>query len=68
MDAPNEFVYFKITNIEHDILPDVSMDAFCGSQLGEWGCWVDHSQTRIIQTGVEQSRIPVPVEQGNAPY
>lgn len=58
MDAPNELVYFKITNIEHSIPADVSLDAFCGSQLGEWGCWVDHSQTRIVQTGIEQSRIP----------
>lgn len=58
MDAPNELVYFKVTNVEHDVPADVSLDAFCGSQLGEWGCWVDHSRTRIIQTGVEQSRIP----------
>lgn len=58
MDSPNEAVYFKITNVEYDVLSNATVDEFYGSSLGEWGCWVDHSQTRIVQTGVEQSRVP----------
>ena len=58
MDSPNETVYFKITNVEHDTLADDALDGFPGAGSGEWGCWVDHSITRIVQTGVEQSRVP----------
>lgn len=58
LDSPNEAVYFKITNVEHDTLVDDALDGFSGSNLGEWGCWVDHSITRIVQTGVEPSRVP----------
>lgn len=55
-------VFFIVTNVEHDvIMNDTSSpayDAYVGSTVGELGCWVDPSVTRIIQTGVEQSRIP----------
>jgi len=33
-------------------------DVYVGSTLGELGCWVDPSVTRMIQTGVQQSWIP----------
>jgi hypothetical protein len=29
-----------------------------GSTVGELGCWVDPSVTRLIQTGLEHSRVP----------
>lgn len=58
MRSTNSVVYFVITNLEHDLIADTNADGFDGSYLGEWGCWIDHSVTRIIQTGVEHSRVP----------
>ncbi|KAF8964138.1 P-loop containing nucleoside triphosphate hydrolase protein [Flammula alnicola] len=57
----NEVVFFKVTNIEYDVMSrsDSSVqDSYTGSTLGELGCWVDTSITRMIQTGVEYSRVP----------
>lgn len=58
MHSTNSVVYFVITNLEHDLIADTNADGFDGSYLGEWGCWIDHSVTRIIQTGIEHSRVP----------
>jgi peroxin-6 len=59
---PNAIVFFVITNIEYDVLtkPDMnpSPDTYIGSTLGELGCWVVPSVTRIVQTGLEHSRVP----------
>lgn len=41
-----------------------------GSTVGELGCWVDPSVTRLIQTGLEHSRVPdvgTYLELGNVP-
>jgi peroxin-6 len=55
----NEVVYFSITNIQHDVMQnDTAADVYVGSTLGELGCWVDPSITRMIQTGVQHSWIP----------
>lgn len=58
----NEVVYFTVTNVEHDVMTNgmvsSAQDIYVGSTMGELGCWVDSSATRIIQTGVEHSRIP----------
>lgn len=55
----NEVVYFRITNIEHDVMQnDTTTDVYVGSMLGELGCWVDPSVTRMVQTGVQHSWIP----------
>ncbi|KAH8108214.1 AAA-domain-containing protein [Cristinia sonorae] len=60
--SPNEAVYFSITNIEHDVLPVsgevLATDTYIGCTVGEFGCWVDASVTRIVQTGVEHSFVP----------
>ncbi|KDR81364.1 hypothetical protein GALMADRAFT_239217 [Galerina marginata CBS 339.88] len=58
---PNDVVFFKVTNIEYDVMPrsnPSSQDIYNGSTLGELGCWVDTSITRMIQTGLEHSRVP----------
>ncbi|KAH9914715.1 AAA-domain-containing protein [Fomitopsis serialis] len=63
-DAADELVYFTVTNIEHHVVSsngDASMsasDVYLGSAVGELGCWVDPSVTRMIQTGVEHARVP----------
>ncbi|KAF9466437.1 AAA-domain-containing protein [Collybia nuda] len=55
----NELAFFCITNVEHDVLKnDSSADVYLGSTVGELGCWVDPSITRLVQTGVEHSRVP----------
>lgn len=58
---PNEVVYFKVTNIEYDVVSRANtsaQDLYIGSTLGELGCWVDTSVTRMVQTGVEYARVP----------
>ncbi|KAF8078217.1 AAA-domain-containing protein [Lyophyllum atratum] len=56
----NEIVFFCVTNIEHDFVKpqDASPDMYVSSTIGELGCWVDSSITRMVQTGVEHSWIP----------
>ncbi|KAH9890705.1 AAA-domain-containing protein [Cubamyces lactineus] len=58
----NELVYFLVTNVEHSVpsrLGDVSSpDLYVGATVGELGCWVDPSATRMVQTGIEHSRVP----------
>ena len=58
----NELVYFTITNVEHNLLSRLgesgSPDMYLGATVGELGCWIDPSITRMVQTGIEHSRIP----------
>ncbi|KAF8163058.1 P-loop containing nucleoside triphosphate hydrolase protein [Crassisporium funariophilum] len=57
----NEVVFFKVTNIEYEVMSTASpslQDIYTGSTMGELGCWVDANVTRVIQTGVEHSRVP----------
>lgn len=60
--AVNEIVYFLITNVEHSVIPSTltngEQDLYTGSTVGELGCWVDSSITRMIQTGLEHARVP----------
>jgi peroxin-6 len=57
----NETVFFIITNVEHDVFSSNASthDMYVGSAVGELGCWIDSTITRIIQTGVEHSRVPI---------
>ncbi|KAF8876037.1 AAA-domain-containing protein [Gymnopilus junonius] len=55
---PNEVVFFKVTNVEYDVVARSNQSISNGSMLGELGCWVDTSVTRMIQTGLEHSRVP----------
>ncbi|KAL6309205.1 AAA-domain-containing protein [Sparassis latifolia] len=61
-DNANEFIFFIVTNIEHNVVSNrggaTSPDLYVGSTVGELGCWVDPSVTRVIQTGVEHARVP----------
>ncbi|KAJ7684814.1 AAA-domain-containing protein [Mycena polygramma] len=58
----DEVVFFLITNIEHDVMTTneqlSSNDPYLDSTMGEMGCWIDPSVTRLIQTGVEHCRVP----------
>ncbi len=52
-----------MTNLEHDVVhtdTDATNgdDVLVGCIMGEYGCWVDTSVTRMIQAGVEHSRVP----------
>ncbi len=61
-DGVNELVYFFVTNVEHSVVPRLgemsSPDMYVGATVGELGCWVDTAVTRMVQTGVEHSRVP----------
>lgn len=58
----NEIVYFLITNVEHSVIAHAvaftEQDLYTGSTVGELGCWVDSSVTRMVQTGLEHARVP----------
>jgi peroxin-6 len=58
----DEVVFFLITNIEHDVMSGTehisNRDPYLDSTMGELGCWIDPSVTRLIQTGVEHCRVP----------
>ncbi|KAI0086687.1 AAA-domain-containing protein [Irpex rosettiformis] len=61
--SANEVIYFMVTNLEHDVVTaDTDTcnidDVFVGCIMGEYGCWVDTSVTRMAQVGVEHSRVP----------
>ncbi|EIN07593.1 AAA-domain-containing protein [Punctularia strigosozonata HHB-11173 SS5] len=59
--VPNEIVYFVVTNIENDVPSGIqfeSPDAYLGATVGEFGCWIDTSVTRMVQTGIEHVRVP----------
>ena len=51
-----------MTNVEHSVpsrLGEVSSpDMYVGATVGELGCWVDTSVTRMVQTGIEHARVP----------
>ncbi|RDX45475.1 AAA-domain-containing protein [Lentinus brumalis] len=58
----NELVYFIVTNVEHSVPSRIgetsSLDMYVGATVGELGCWIDTSITRMVQTGIEHSRVP----------
>ena len=51
-----------ITNVDHALIRSDgywSPQGMCtGCTIGEFGCWIDSAVTRMIQTGIEHSRIP----------
>ncbi|KAF6764934.1 P-loop containing nucleoside triphosphate hydrolase protein [Ephemerocybe angulata] len=60
--SSSSLVFFMITNVEYEVLADNSgtnsQDVFLGSRMGELGCFVDPDVTRIVQAGLEHSRVP----------
>lgn len=58
----NEVVFFMVTNLEYDVPQNgrhaQPADMYVGSAIGELGCWVDPTFTRMVQTGIEHSTIP----------
>ena len=55
-------MYFTVTNVEHNVPSRIgemsSPDLYIGATVGELGCWIDTAVTRMVQTGIEHSRIP----------
>ena len=55
-------MYFIVTNVEHSVPSRLgessSLDMYVGATVGELGCWVDTTVTRMVQTGIEHSRVP----------
>ncbi|KAF4578683.1 peroxisomal assembly protein [Pleurotus pulmonarius] len=56
----NEVVFFMITHIEHPAITNGidTHDIAYESAAGELGFWIDSTVTRIVQTGLEHTRIP----------
>ncbi|KAG8993652.1 peroxisomal assembly protein [Tulasnella sp. 427] len=59
---PSNVVFFKITNLEYDIL-DTSgsgreLDSYVAATMGELGCLIDPTVTKMVQTGLEHAQIP----------
>ncbi|KIO23355.1 hypothetical protein M407DRAFT_27134, partial [Tulasnella calospora MUT 4182] len=59
---PSNVVFFKITNLEYDILDMSSsgreLDSYAAATMGELGCLIDPTVTKMVQTGLEHVRIP----------
>lgn len=59
-DQATAVVFFIITAISFDpLLPlesDFSSSLSSRARAGEFGCWVDGAQTRMVQLGVERAR------------
>ncbi|KAL5532956.1 PEX6 [Sanghuangporus sanghuang] len=58
-----DVVHFLVSNVEHDLskLGDVDsrLDAISQSTMfGEFGCWIDPSSTKVVQTGIEHVLVP----------
>jgi hypothetical protein len=51
-----------VTNVEYEVLADPSglnsQDILLNARMGELGCFVESDVTRIVQAGLEHSRIP----------
>ena len=60
--TPTNAVFFKITSIEHATIDTMdglrSLDTYVAATMGELGCKIDPKVTRIVQQGVEHTRIP----------
>jgi hypothetical protein len=48
----HECIFFKVSQIEHNEYPSQTNDLDTGV------CWVDPETTRIIQLGIEHSKVP----------
>ncbi|KZV91614.1 AAA-domain-containing protein, partial [Exidia glandulosa HHB12029] len=62
-DNATDVVWFKITNLEYDVLdlPDDAAsgsDSYVAATMGELGVWVDTDVTKMMQSGLEHSRVP----------
>ncbi|KDQ12329.1 hypothetical protein BOTBODRAFT_34616 [Botryobasidium botryosum FD-172 SS1] len=59
---PTNVVFFKITNLEYDVVDTTDShappDVYVAATMGELGCWIDPKVTKMVQAGVEHSRIP----------
>ena len=65
-DTPTHAVYFKVTNLEYDVVDTTSdkapADAYVAATMGELGCWMDPKTTKMVQVGIEHSRVPDSVD------
>lgn len=60
-ESPDEVAFFRVTHIEHDLVQvkaNGSLDAHFAAVMGELGCWFDPETTRLVQSGLENSRVP----------
>ncbi|KAI0029406.1 AAA-domain-containing protein, partial [Vararia minispora EC-137] len=62
-ESGDELVYFLVTNVDCNPLRTDSAitqpaDLSVAIALGELGCWVDASETRVTQAGVEHALVP----------
>ncbi|KAI0259961.1 P-loop containing nucleoside triphosphate hydrolase protein [Gloeopeniophorella convolvens] len=60
--SAEQVIYFTVTNVECDAPSSINTinpsNVHLGVYAGELGCWIDSAVTRMIQTGIEHTRIP----------
>ncbi|KAI0075811.1 AAA-domain-containing protein [Panus rudis PR-1116 ss-1] len=58
--TPNEVVFFSILNVDYKIPSNTRIECDTSQRfsLGEFGCWMDHINTRVVQAGVDHARVP----------
>lgn len=58
----NAVAYFRVVNVEHRIArapqEPLEPDSHFAALMGELGCWMDPSFTRLVQTGMENAFVP----------
>ncbi|KAG8988842.1 peroxisomal assembly protein [Tulasnella sp. JGI-2019a] len=70
--ATRAVVFFKVTHLEHSVIDtitstsdaneDTAFDAYVAATMGELGCYIDSTVTKMVQAGVEHSLIPARVQ------
>ena len=51
--------FFQIVNLEYDVVAGIEGSGhLAAASMGELGCWIDTTVTRMMQAGVEHSFVP----------
>jgi peroxin-6 len=51
--------FFQVANLEYDVISNIEGSGHLATaSMGELGCWIDTSVTRMMQAGVEHSFVP----------
>lgn len=51
--------FFQIVNLEYDVVAGIEGSGHLAAAfMGELGCWIDTTVTRMMQAGVEHSFVP----------
>ena len=51
--------FFQVANLEYNVIANIEGSGnLTAASMGELGCWIDTSVTRMMQAGVEHAFVP----------